>query len=143
MSPGVVPTIGHAFSCGAFLSAMHSSVVLHYRPCLLMWCLIISTACRCGSHYKPCLLAWYLTIDHACWSFATATDILLAESRWKKDGVWCYLYRGAIISDMSADTVPLSDMPACTVQLYQTYMLGSFIEIRKFVLLYQVRHLVC
>ena len=32
---------------------------------------------------------------------------------------------GAIISDMSADTMPLSDMPAYTVQLYQTYMLGS------------------
>ena len=34
---------------------------------------------------------------------------------------------------MFADPVPLSDMPACTVQLYQTCMLGSFIQIRMFV----------
>ena len=74
-----------------------------------------------------------LTIGSACWSIATATDILLVKCRWKKDGGWCYLYSGAIISDMSADTVPLSDMPACTVQLYQTCMLGSFIQIREFV----------
>ena len=40
---------------------------------------------------------------------------------------------GAIISDMSADTVPLSDMPACTVQLYQACMFGSIIQIRGFV----------
>ena len=38
--------------------------------------------------------------------------------------VWCYLYRGAITSDMSADAVPLSRMPACTVQLYQTCMVS-------------------
>ena len=74
-----------------------------------------------------------LTIGYACWSIATATDILLVECRSKKDGVWRYLYSGAIISDMSADTVPLSDMAACTVQLYQTCMLGSFIQIREFV----------
>ena len=40
---------------------------------------------------------------------------------------------GGIISDMSADAVPLSDMPACKVQLYQICMLGSFIQIRVFV----------
>ena len=34
--------------------------------------------------------------------------------------VGCYLYRGAITSDMSADPVALSHMPACTVQLCQT-----------------------
>ena len=74
-----------------------------------------------------------LTIGYACWFIATATDILLVKCTWKKGGVWCYLYSGAIISDMSADTVLLSDMPACTVQLYQTCMLGSFIQIREFV----------
>ena len=37
------------------------------------------------------------------------------EEGWLQ--VWCYLYRGAIISDMSDDPVPLSDMPACTIQL--------------------------
>ena len=123
---------------------MPSPVVPHYQQCILVWCLTIGHAFSCGaslsalpvgvvSHYRPCLLAWYLTIGHACWSIATAMDILLVECRWKKDGVRCYMYSGAIISDMSADTVPLSDMPACTVQLYQTCMLGSFIQIREFV----------
>ena len=74
-----------------------------------------------------------LTIGYACWSIATASNILLVECRWKKDRVWCYLYSGAIISDMSADTMPLSDMPACTAHLYQTCMLGSFIQIREIV----------
>ena len=119
-------------------------VVPHYQPCILVWCLTIGHAFSCGAslsalsvgvvpHYRPCLLAWYLTIGHACWSIVIATDILLVECRWKKDGVWCYLYSGAIISDMSADTMPLLNMPACTVQLYQTCMLGKFIQIRVFV----------
>ena len=43
------------------------------------------------------------------------------------------LYRGAITSDICADPVPLSDMSVCTVQLYQTCMLGSFIQIHVFV----------
>ena len=50
--------------------------------------------------------------------------------RWFQ--VWCYLYRGAITSDMSADPVPLSHMPACTVQLYQT----SIVFIHSFRYLY-------
>ena len=33
---------------------------------------------------------------------------------------------------MFADPVPLSDMPACTVQLYQANMLGSFNQIHVF-----------
>ena len=37
------------------------------------------------------------------------------EEGWLQ--VWCYLYRGAIISDVSDDPVPLSDMPACIMQL--------------------------
>ena len=73
-----------------------------------------------------------LTIGYACRSIATATDNLLVECRWKKDGVWCYLYSSAIISDMSADKVLLSDMSVCTVQLYQTCMLGSFIQNASF-----------
>ena len=102
---------------------MPSGEVPHHQPCILVWCLTIGHAFSCGAllaalpvgvvpHYRPCLLAWYLNIGHACWSNASATDILLAEFRWKKDGVWCYLYNGAIILDMSADTAPLSDMPA-------------------------------
>ena len=123
---------------------MLSGEVSHYQPCILVSCLTIGHAFSCGAslsalpvavvpHYRPCLLALYLTIGQACWSIATATYNLLVECRWNKYGVWCYLYSGAIILDMSADTVPLSDMPACTLQLYQTCMLGSFIQIRKFV----------
>ena len=53
--------------------------------------------------------------------------------------VWCYSYRGAITSNMSANPVLLSDMPACTVQLYQTCMLGSFIQIHMFVKCFSIR----
>ena len=137
-------TIGHAFWCGASLSAMPAGVFAHYRPYLLVRCLIISHVFWCGAHlghafscsaylsalpvgvvphYRPCLLAWYFTIGHACWSIAIAADILLVECRWKKDGVRGYLYSGVILSDMFADTMPLLNMPACTVQLYQTCML--------------------
>ena len=112
MSSGVVTTICYAFSCGASLSALPVGVV---------------------PLYIPCLLAWYLTLGQVCWSIATATDILLVEWRWNTDGVWCYLYSGGIISDMSAVAVPLSDMPACTLQLDQTSILGSFFHICEFV----------
>ena len=102
---------------------MPSRMVPHYQPSILVWCLTIVHVFSCGAslsalpvgvvpHYRPCLLAWHLTVGLACWSIATETDILLAEFRWKKDGVWCYLYSGAIISDMSADWMQLSDIPA-------------------------------
>ena len=52
---------------------------------------------------------------------------------------YCYSYRGAITPDMAADPVSLSDMPACTVQLYQTCMLGSFIKIHVFVKCFSIR----
>ena len=159
--------IGHAFWCGASLSAMHVGVVPHYRPCLLVWCLTISHACWCGAsiydmpsgvmpHYRPCLLVWCLTIGYAFWCVASLFDMPVGmvphyrpcllvnchcnrhftsqvqmEKGWLH--VWCYLYRSAIISDMSADPVPLSDMPAGIVQLYQTCMLGIFIQICVFV----------
>ena len=114
MSSGVVPryllcllvcclTIGHVFWCGASLSAMPSDVVFHYRQCLL-------ANCHCNRHF---------------------TSQVEMEERWLQ--VWCNLYRGVIISDMSADPVPLSDMPVCKVQLYQTCTLGTFIQIRVFV----------
>ena len=45
------------------------------------------------------------------------------EEGWLQ--VWWYLYRNAIISEMSDDPVPPSEMPACTMQLYQICMLGS------------------
>ena len=77
--------------------------------------------------YQQCLLVWFLIIDHASWSIVTATDILLVELQ-----LWCYLYSGAIIADMSADPVPLLEMSVCTRQLYQTCMLGLFSQIRVF-----------
>ena len=60
------------------------------------------------------------------------------EEGWLQ--VWCYSYRGAITSDMSADPVSLSDMHVCVVQL-QACMLGSFIQICVFVRLHKTRHL--
>ena len=59
--------------------------------------------------------------------------------------VWGYLYRGAIISDMSDDLAPLSDMPACTIQLLSDMHAGfmnSSTHVCK-VLLYQASYLVC
>ena len=64
-------------------------------------------------------------IGHAYWSIAAATNILLAECRWKKDG---YMSGAILTSDMSADPVPLSDMHhaqsnsirhACWVHLFR------------------------
>ena len=59
---------------------------------------------------------------------------ILVECRWKKDGyksgatlIWVPLHQ------TSADPVSLSDMPACTVQLYQICMLGSFIQLHMLV----------
>ena len=59
------------------------------------------------------------------------------EEGWLQ--VWCYSYRGAITLDMFANLVPFSDMPVCTVQLYQTCMLGSFIQIHVFVKCFSIR----
>ena len=84
-------------------------------------------------HYQQCLLVCSLSIGHACWR-GTSIEVMPAGplphcnryftgrvqmgEGWLQ--VWCYLYRGAITSDMTAESVPLSHMPACTVQLYQT-----------------------
>ena len=43
------------------------------------------------------------------------------------------------MSNMSADPVPLSEMPACILQHYQTCMLGSFIQIHVFVKCFSIR----
>ena len=66
-------------------------------------------------HYRPCLL-----VDCHCNRHFT--------SRMQMEEGW-----SAIISDMFADTVPHSDMPACIVQLNQICMLGSYIQLREFV----------
>ena len=65
------------------------------------------------------------------------------EEGWLQ--VWCYLYRGAIILDMSDNPVPLSDMPSCTMQLLSGMHAGfmnSSTHVCK-VLLYQAMYLVC
>ena len=139
-------TTDNCYWCGASLSAMPAGVLPHYRSYLLAWCLIpyllvycltIDHAFQRGAssstmpvgvvpHYRPCLLAWFLTIGHAFWSIATAINILLVECRWKnggyKSGATC---TGFIISGMHDNPVPLSDMPAFTIQLYQICVLGS------------------
>ena len=75
-------TIGHAFWCGASLSAM---VLIIGRD---FWCGTSLSVMLDGvvPHYRTCMLACYLTIGHAFSSIATATDILLVECRWKKVG---------------------------------------------------------
>ena len=114
----------HAFCCGASLSAMSIGVVPPCRPCLLIGYLTIGHGCLYGTllsampvgvvpHYRQ----WYLTIGHACNCKRHFTSRVQMKEGWLQ--VRCYLYRGSITSDMSTDPVPLSDIPACTVQLYQ------------------------
>ena len=157
MPSGVVPhyqpcllvfclTIGHAFWYGASLSAMTSIVVPHYRPCFLVWCLIISHFCWCGDHYRRYLLVWNLIIRNACWcGFSLQTMPVGVVPHYRP----CLLVnrhcnrhftsrRRRMVASLvlllqRCHYMPLSDMPACAVQLYQTCMLGSFIQIRMFV----------
>ena len=79
-------------------------------------------------HYQQCLYVWCLSIGHACWR---GTSILVMPAgplpQYNRyltglvqmgEGllqVWCYLFRGAVTSEMSADPVPLSHMPTRTV----------------------------
>ena len=109
---------------------MPSGVVPHYQPCLLVCCLTIGHAFWCGAssstmpvsvipHSRPCLFAWYLTIGHCNQHFTSRVQV---EEGWLQ--VWCYLYRGTITSHMSADLVPLSDMPSCTMQLLSNMHAG-------------------
>ena len=65
------------------------------------------------------------------------------EEGWLQ--VWCYMYRGAIIPDMSDNPLPLSDMPSCTMQLL-SHMDAGFMNSSAHVcrvLLYQERYLFC
>ena len=103
---------------------MHYGAVPQHQPCLLLWFLTMDHAVGVAPHYRPCLLV-------SCHCNQHFTSRVQMEEGWLQ--FWCYLYRGAIISDMSDDPVPLSDMPACTMQLYQTCMLGSRIHLRMFV----------
>ena len=128
---------------------MPSGVVPHERPCLLQLCLTICHAFWCGAslsatpagvlphtsgvvpHYRPCLLV----LGHC-----RPTIFLLVECIWKKD-----VYKsGATHTGMQLHQTWLlilchSNMPACTVQLYQTYIQGSFIQICVFVKCFSIR----
>ena len=58
---------------------------------------------------------------------------ILLQSRWKKDGYKSgATLTGVQLQQTSADPVSLSNMLACTVQLYQTCMLGSIIQLHMF-----------
>ena len=108
---------------------MPSGVVLHYQQCLLMWFLTIDHACQ----YRQCLLV-------NCHCNQHFTSRVQMEEGWLQ--VWCYSYRGAITSDMSADPVPFSDMHACSMQLYRICMLGSIIQIHMFVKFHPIRQVI-
>ena len=96
---------------------MPSGLVPYYQSCLLVWCLTLGHAFWCGASLSA-LPAWYLTICLTCWSVATATEILLVECRWKKDGYkpGATFTEVHITSDMSSDPVPLSDTICMHVQ---------------------------
>ena len=106
---------------------MPSGLLPHYRSRLLVWSQLINRARWCGAS---------LEAVHVCLYGATATDIFTSWVQiegWLQ--IWCYLYRGVITSDMFADLVPFSAMPACTVQLSQTCISCSYIQIGVFVML--------
>ena len=103
-------------------------------------------------HHRPWRLTWYLTVVHACWSVATATNILLVECRWKKDGynsvatltemslhqTWllilchsqiCLLVQSTL-SDMHAGLI-YSDTRVCKVLLHQArHLVWTCLQVR-------------
>ena len=111
---------------------MPSGVVPHCRSCLLVCCLNIGHACWRGTSLMILPAGPFF-----CISIDILTSLVQTEEGWLQG--WCYSYRGAITSDMFADPVPFSDMPACSVQLYQTCMLGLFIQIHVFVKCFSIR----
>ena len=112
-------TRGHAFLCGAPLSAMHVSVVPHYRPCLL---------------------AWYLTICYACRSIGTATDILLVKRRWKKDGYESDATCTEVSLYQACQLIRCHFQICLLVQCNSVIHASSFIQIRMFVKCCSIRH---
>ena len=158
MLTGLWPLNQHV--CWRFVTqyCMSGSVVLLYLLYLLVWCLTISRVCWYGVSLSTVPAGVVLHIGHTFWfgtslsampvgvtmlagPFCNSTNILTSwvqtEMGWLQ--VWCYSYRGAITSDMFANLVPLSDMPACIVQLYQTCMMGSLIQIHVFVKCFSIR----
>ena len=55
----------------ASLSAIPAGRVSHYQPCLLVWCLTISHACRLWFLTLSCLLVWCLTVGYVFWCGAS------------------------------------------------------------------------
>ena len=134
-------TISHACVRGASLTVISSGVVPNCRLYLLAWWLTTGHVCWCSTtllampvcmvrYYRPCLLECYLTIGQSCWCVAHCNQHFSSRVQMEEGHiqVCCYPYRGALTSDMSVDPVPLSDMSACTVHIYQICMLGSFIR---------------
>ena len=136
--------IGHAFWFGTSLSAMPVDVVPHFRPCLLVWCLTVGHVFWCGAslkampvgvvpHYRPCLLV----------RFALQPAFLLVECRGNRDG-----YKsGATLTEMPLHQTCLLILwhsnicllVQCNYIVYQTCMLGSFIQIHVFVKCFSLR----
>ena len=84
-----------------------------------------------------CLLALCFSICYTCWYGVSRSAVSADIVSYYQP---CLLvWWGAITSDMFADPVPISDMPACSVQLYQICMLGSFIQILVFVKCFSIR----
>ena len=118
-------SIDHACSCGTSLSAMHSGVVPHYIGRVGSGGTSLS-AMPAGvvPYYKPCLLVLGYCSLH----------LILVKCKWKKNGYKSGpTLTGVPLHQTSADPVSLSDMPACTVKLCQTCMLGSFLQLHMFV----------
>ena len=114
--------IVHAFCCGASLSAMSVGVVPLCRPCPLVGCLAIAHACW----YGTLLSAMPAGVMPHCRSYLLArchcnhfkSQVQMKEG-WLH--VWCYLYRGAIKSDIATlryaclYSTTLSDMHAVLI----------------------------
>ena len=115
-------SIGYACSCGTSQSAMPSGVVSHYRPCLLVWYVTISHVCWCGTILQ--------TMPTAAYIYTSREQM---EEGWLK--VWSYL-TWVPLHQTSAHPGSLLDLPDYTAQLYQTCMLGSFIQLHMFVKCY-------
>ena len=142
--PALCFSIRHTCWYGVSLTVLPAGVVPHYQQCMLVWCLTIGHVFWCCASLNvmsvvvvPHLRQYLLVRYHCNWYFTSRVQMV---EGWFP--VWCYmhLYRGTITSDMSVDHEPLSDMTACRVQLYQTYVLGSFIQIRVFLKCFSIRH---
>ena len=108
-------------------------VLPHYRSCLLVWCLIISDACWCGSslwtmsvdvvsHYRPCLLVNRHCNHHF-------TSLVQMKKGWFKSGATCTevpLYQTCLLIQCNSQICLLVQCNSIRICI-----LGLFIQIRK------------